>query len=158
MGELKAAAYDFQMQLAGKRLASLRAGVIGGSSGRILELGVGTGQNLPFYPPGVRVIGIDPDPAFLRRAEARAARSAASVRLVVGAGEALPFPDGIFDEVVATLVFCTVPFPSVSLMEVRRVLRANGRLRFMEHIRSDDARWARIQDWATPVWQCIADG
>ena len=158
MGRFKAAFYDFQMGMAGKPLASLRQATVAAASGAVLELGVGTGQNLPFYPRGVQVVAIDPDPAFLRRAERRGQSSAASIHLILGAGEALPFADGTFDEVVATLVFCTVGSPPVSLSEVRRVLKPRGRLRFIEHVRSDDPRWARIQDLVTPVWKRLADG
>jgi ubiquinone/menaquinone biosynthesis C-methylase UbiE len=155
---LKARVYDLGMRLAGRRLASLRQGVVAGATGRVLELGVGTGQNLPFYRAGVTVVAIDPDPAMLRRAWQRCRTSDARVRLVAGAGEALPFPDGAFDEVVATLVFCTVRSPSASLTEVRRVLKPGGRLRFMEHVRSADPRWARLQDLVTPLWKRLADG
>jgi len=105
MGQLKAAFYDLQMRMAGEELASKRRGVIEPASGRVLELGVGTGQNLPFYAPGTNVIAIDPDLAMLGRAKPRAAASPAHVTLVAGSGERLPFPDGVFDEVTATLVF-----------------------------------------------------
>ncbi len=158
MGRLKAAIYDLQMHLAGERLAQLRRGVVAAASGRVLELGVGTGQNLPLYQPGTQVVAMDPDRAMLGRAQRRAAESGARVHLVAGAGEALPFPDGVFDEVVATLVFCTVPSPALSRAEVRRGLKPGGRLRFMEHVRSADPRWATLQDLVTPVWRVINDG
>jgi len=105
VGRLKAAFYDLQMRMAGEQLASRRRGVIEPASGRVLELGVGTGQNLPFYAPGTKVVAIDPDLAMLGRAQPRAVESAAHVTLVAGSGERLPFPDSTFDEVTATLVF-----------------------------------------------------
>jgi len=64
----------------------------------------------------------------------------------------------VFDEVIATLVFCTIPSPSLSLAEVRRVLKPGGRLRFMEHVRSPDPGWARLQDFVTPIWRAMNDG
>ncbi len=158
MGRLKAAIYDLQMRLTGERLAGLRRGVVGAASGRVLEFGVGTGQNLPFYQPGARVVAIDPDLAMLQRAQPRAAESAADVDLVAAGGERLPFADGVFDEVIATLVFCTVGSPALSLGEIRRVLKPGGRLRFMEHVRSADPRWATLQDLVTPLWRAVTDG
>lgn len=158
MAGIKAAIYDFQMRMAGDRLKLLRQGVVAPASGLILELGVGTGHNLPLYQPGARVAAIDPDAAMVGRARPRANESPAVVHLLVGDGEALPFPDGVFDEVVATLVLCTVPSPSASLREVRRVLKPGGLLRFMEHVRSSNAGWAMVQDLVTPVWKAVADG
>jgi ubiquinone/menaquinone biosynthesis C-methylase UbiE len=158
MGGLKAAIYDIGMRFAGERLAELRRGVVSAASGRVLELGVGTGQNLRFYHPGTRVIAIDPDLAMLRRAQARAAEAGARINLVAGAGEALPFRDAAFDEVVVMLVLCTVRSPAASLAEVRRVLKPAGRLLFMEHVRSADPRWATFQDLMTPLWRVMVDG
>ena len=158
MGKFKAAMYDRLMAMSGERMLALRREVVRPATGRVLELGVGTGQNLPYYPPGTRVIAIEPDPAMLDRARPRACAAEAKVYLVAGAGETLPFPDDVFDEVVATLVFCTVRSPTLSLAEVRRVLKPGGRLRFMEHVRSEDPRWAKLQDVLTPVWRVIADG
>jgi SAM-dependent methyltransferase len=104
MGKIKAALYDFQMRLAQKRFDPLRQEVVSQASGRVLELGVGTGLNLRFYPPGTQVFAVEPDPAMLRRARMRRGESAARVHFLAAAGEALPFADGTFDEVVATLV------------------------------------------------------
>jgi ubiquinone/menaquinone biosynthesis C-methylase UbiE len=158
MGRLKAVLYDAQMRLAADALDPLRKDVVSPAMGRVLELGVGTGLNLRFYAPGTQVVAIEPDPAMLRRAGDRRNGAKASVQLISAAAEALPFPDGVFDEVVATLVFCSVRSPALSLREVRRVLKPGGRLRFMEHVRSPDARWAAMQDLVTPLWKLIADG
>ncbi|HZT08405.1 MAG TPA: class I SAM-dependent methyltransferase [Chloroflexota bacterium] len=158
MGKLKAALYDLLMRPAGAKLDLMRREVVSIASGRVLELGVGTGLNLRFYQPGSHVIAIDPDIAMLDRARSRADASPARVHLLVGAGESLPFRDETFDEAVATLVFCTVPSPARSLAEIRRVLKPGGRMRFMEHVRSSDPRWAHVQDFVTPVWRAMNDG
>ncbi len=106
MKRLKPALYDLQMRLVGGRLEQRRRALVGGAAGRILELGVGTGQNLRWYEASTRVIGVDPDLAMLKRASPRASGGAGSqVSLVSARGEALPFRDGAFDEVVASLVF-----------------------------------------------------
>jgi len=158
VGKLKAALYDLLMRPAGAKLDLMRREVVSIASGRVLELGVGTGLNLRFYQPGSHVIAIDPDIAMLDRARSRADASPARVHLLVGAGESLPFRDETFDEAVATLVFCTVPSPARSLAEIRRVLKPGGRMRFMEHVRSSDPRWAHVQDFVTPVWRAMNDG
>ena len=105
MRNLKPAIYDFQMWLARAQLDPRRRAVLEGASGRILELGIGTGQNLRFYTAAARVVGADPDPSMLQRAGRRIASSPSEVRLLAAVGEALPFRDGSFDEVTATLVF-----------------------------------------------------
>lgn len=105
-------------------LGELRRGVLRGLRGRILELGIGTGRNLPLYGAGVDSLnGIDPDEAMLVPAERRAGDVPFPVELVATPAEELPFGDGSFDAVVSTLVFCTVRDPSRALGEVRRVLQ-----------------------------------
>jgi ubiquinone/menaquinone biosynthesis C-methylase UbiE len=125
-------------------------------TGRVLDLGSGTGANLPYYPPSAAVVGIEPDPHMLRRARAR--ERAAPAALVLGGAETLPFPDGAFDTAVVTLVLCTVADPGRALAELRRVLRPGGQLRFLEHVRAATPGWARFQDAATPLWKLIGAG
>jgi ubiquinone/menaquinone biosynthesis C-methylase UbiE len=96
--------YDLSMRLSSSHLDSRRRAVVAGARGRILELGVGTGQNLRFYDRLAQVTGVDPDSGMMRRARPRSEASPARVRLVAARGEQLPFPDATFDEVVATLV------------------------------------------------------
>ena len=96
--------YDFSMRLASSELDPRRQALVRAARGRILELGVGTGQNLRFYDVSARVIGVDPDRGMMRRARRRSGSSPAHVQLVSAHGEKLPFFDGTFDEVVATLV------------------------------------------------------
>ena len=105
------ALYDFQMRLVAERIEPLRRRVVAEATGRVLEIGIGTGLNLPHYRAGVRLAAVDPDLAMLKRAAPRAKESAAQVYLVVAAAEALPFRDGAFDAATATLVFCSVRSP-----------------------------------------------
>lgn len=104
MPSLKAVLYDFGMRLARGQLDPRREQLVADAAGRVLELGIGTGQNLCFYGRSTQVIGIEPDPGMLERAKRRRTASSAEVRLVAGRGESLPFRDGSFDEVVAALV------------------------------------------------------
>jgi ubiquinone/menaquinone biosynthesis C-methylase UbiE len=128
------------------------------ATGRVLEVGIGTGWNLPFYRAATEVVGIDPDPHMLRRARRRAARAPCPVVLIEGSGEALPFDDAAFDTAVVTLALCTIPDPAAALDEIRRVLRQDGRLVFLEHVRSPKPRAARFQDRITPLWRRVAGG
>jgi phosphatidylethanolamine/phosphatidyl-N-methylethanolamine N-methyltransferase len=101
---------------------------------RILELGIGTGSNLPFHPPGKTIIGVDLSPRMLERARRRAERVRAPLQLVEGDVQELPFADGSFDSVVATFLFCSVPDPVRGLSEARRVLVSGGQLLLLEHV------------------------
>lgn len=127
--------------------------------GDVLELGAGTGLNLPHYPVGVeRLVLAEPERHMARRLERRVERLARRAEVVRAPAEALPFDDGTFDTVVATLVLCTVADPQRALEEVRRVLRPEGSLLFLEHVRSEDPRLARWQDRLHGAWQSFADG
>ena len=123
-----------------------------GARGRILDIGSGTGRNLPFLPHGT--VGVDPAFGPLRRAR----RRASGARLVQARAEALPFRDAVFDTVVSGLVFCSVDEPGPGLGEVRRVLRPGGSLRMLEHVRSEQPWRARMQDLVQPTWTRLAGG
>lgn len=157
---LFAAFYDWFQRPAAPLLDPWRRRVAGAASGRVLEVGVGTGLNLPFYRlEQVReLVGLEPDPHMRRRAAARAARLHIPVRLIAAAAESMPFTDGAFDTVVATHVFCTVADPQRALAEVFRVLRPGGTFRFLEHVRANDEGAARWQDRLTPLWRLVAGG
>ena len=135
-------------------LARWRRWIVDGARGRTLDLGCGTGRNLPIFPTTVRAVGLDPSFEALRRAR----RRAPAVPLVQGSAEALPFRDGCFDTVVSGLVLCTVPDPAIGLAEVRRVLRPEGTLRALEHVRATTAWRARMQDVLQPAWTWLAGG
>jgi ubiquinone/menaquinone biosynthesis C-methylase UbiE len=135
-------------------LAPFRRWVAAGARGRTLDVGCGTGRGLRFYGPGPRVVGIDPARASL----ARAARRAPSTRLVQASAEALPFRDGVFDTVVSSFVFCSVPDPARGFAEVKRVLRLDGQLRMLEHVRSRRQWKAAFQDRVQPLWTRLSGG
>ncbi len=140
-------------------LLPFRTRVAGAAEGRVLEIGIGSGLNLPFYGTGVlEVIGVDPSPALLSRASAAAGRCRAPVTLVAGSAEALALDDRSFDTVVTTWSLCTIPDPGQALAEVRRVLRPGGVLLFVEHGRAPEPGVARWQDRLDPIWTRIAGG
>lgn len=130
-----------------------REWVAKGASGRTLDLGTGTGRNLPLFPPGVRPFAVDPYLFNLRHAR----RRGPAVPLVAARAEALPFREGVFDTVVSGLVLCSVSDPAAALAEVRRVLRSGGTLRLLEHVRARGVRGA-LQDLVQPVWTAVAGG
>jgi SAM-dependent methyltransferase len=127
----------------------IRTRVAGGARGRILEIGAGTGFNIPYYPEGAEVVATEPDPYMLRRAEPRA--SARGIELRAAPAEDLPFPDADFDTVVATGVFCAVDDLARALSEVHRVLRPGGTLRFSEHVRGERPLRRTVQGILDPV-------
>ena len=135
-------------------LGRWRRWLVEGAAGRALDVGCGTGRNLPLYGAGVRVIGLDP----ARDALLAARRRAPAVPLVQGDAQALPFRDAAFDTVVSGLVFCSVPDPARGLAEVKRVLRPAGTLRMLEHVRATRAWKARFQDRWQPLWTRITGG
>jgi ubiquinone/menaquinone biosynthesis C-methylase UbiE len=125
-----------------------------GAKGRTLDIGCGTGRNLPLYAKDVDVVGVDPAwPSLLK-----ARRRAAGVPLVRARAEALPFRDATFETVVSGLVFCSVLEASQGLVEVKRVLRRGGSLRMLEHVRSTTPWKARWQDFIQPFWTWAAGG
>jgi ubiquinone/menaquinone biosynthesis C-methylase UbiE len=137
-------------------LRKLRRRLVGGARGRVLELGIGTGLNLPYYPCDAELVAIDPDEGLLESARKRAAALGRPVTLHVARAEELPFVDRSFDTVIATLVFCTIAEPEQALREVHRVLRPGGDFKLIEHVR---VPWgARVQDFLTPLWKHIANG
>ena len=112
--------------------------LLAGLTGRIIEVGAGTGSNFAHYPPDVEeVLAVEPEPYLRALAEKAAARAPVRVEVVDGVADELPAEDGSFDAAVACLVLCSVPDQGRALAELRRVLRPGGELRFYEHIRSD---------------------
>ena len=128
-------------------LAEIRAKLLAQASGNVLEVGAGTGLNLPYYPGTVSMLtATEPDASMLRRLQRVASPAARQVSVLRAPAEDLPFEDATFDTVVATLVLCGVDDQPRAVREIRRVLKPGGRLLFVEHVRSDDAALARRQD------------
>jgi SAM-dependent methyltransferase len=159
MGLYGETVFPWLMDVALAGMADLRRDLLQAASGRTLEIGVGTGLNLPHYPAAVHDLTLlTPDfpvPAALRR---RMGGLAMRHRFVVGSAERLPYADGAFDTVVATLVFCTIPDAPAAAAEVRRVLKPGGRLLTLEHVRAPRPAVARWQTRLDPLWARVACG
>jgi ubiquinone/menaquinone biosynthesis C-methylase UbiE len=128
-------------------------------AGSVLEVGFGSGHNLPYYPAGVRkVVGVDPSGESAKLARKRIARAPFPVELLPLRGEEIPAEDGSFDAVVSTFTLCTIPDVGTALRQMRRVLKPGGRLFFLEHGRSDEARVQRWQDRLNGVQRYLFGG
>ena len=128
-------------------LRELRRRLLADAEGRVLEIGGGTGANLSLYGPRVESLTVtEPENAMLRRLDRKVREQAPLTKVLRARAEELPFRDDSFDTVVSTLVLCGVDDQELSLREVRRVLRPGGRFMFMEHVRSDEPKVARMQD------------
>ncbi len=141
-------------------LSAWRRALLGDLRGRVLEIGAGTGVNLPFYPRTLtRLVVTEPD-ANMRAKLTKKNRELGGLAEESDASvDALPFPDGSFDAVVGTLVLCTVPEPAHALAEIRRVLVPGGAFVYIEHVAADhDAGRLRWQERIEPLWTSIAGG
>jgi ubiquinone/menaquinone biosynthesis C-methylase UbiE len=137
----------------------LRRELLAGLSGRVVEVGAGTGPNFRLYPAAVsEVVAVEPEDYLRGKAAEAAARSGRAIRLVDALAERLPFEDSSFDAAVVAQVLCSVPDQATALAEVRRVLRAGGELRFYEHVLARHPRHARFQRLAGRVTPHIAGG
>lgn len=147
-----------QMSMNQAHFEPYRQRTAGSASGRVLEIGVGSGINLPHYPAGTHVIGIDPSTKLLSMARAVATDGSKTIELIEGTAEAIPLPDGAVDTVVSTWTLCSIPGVARALAEMRRVLKPEGRLLFAEHGRSPDRSVVRWQDRLTPLWRRVGGG
>ncbi|WP_304451963.1 class I SAM-dependent methyltransferase [Nocardiopsis sp. YSL2] len=120
-------------------LGGTRGVLCGGARGRVLEVAIGTGRDLPYYPPGTDLTGVDLSPGMLSRARTRAESAGIDATLVEGDAQDLPFGDGEFDSVVCALALCAIPDQRAALTEMWRVLRPGGRLALVDHI--EYTRW-----------------
>jgi ubiquinone/menaquinone biosynthesis C-methylase UbiE len=142
-----------------KQLLPFRRRVIGAAEGRVLEIGIGSGLNLPLYGANVSsVIGLEPSPELLRMAQSRVAAAPVPTMLLDASAEAIPFDAASVDTVVTTWTLCTIPDASRALAEMRRVLRPGGALLFVEHGRAPSPSLARWQDRLDPLWSRLAGG
>ncbi len=142
-----------------QNLAAYRSRIVPAAEGRVLEIGIGSGLNLPFYSrKAEHVIGLDPSPKLLSMARRAARPALGPVEFIEGSAEAIPLEDGTVDTVLTTWTLCSIPDAPRSLGEMCRVLKPGGRLLFVEHGRADDPGVRRWQDFLTPVWKRIGGG
>jgi ubiquinone/menaquinone biosynthesis C-methylase UbiE len=140
-------------------LVPYRRRIVPAAQGRVLELGIGSGVNLPLYSASVReVIGLDPSAKLLEMAGEAARPLARPIELLEGSAETIPLEDTSVDTVVSTWTLCSIPNVTRALAEVRRVLKPSGQFLFVEHGRSPDANVRRWQDRLTPMWKRLAGG
>jgi len=147
------------LTLGRKEIGVLREELLSGVKGRVLEVGIGSGLNLPHYPVGLRSLtAVDVNPGMRRKALKRMKASGLDVDYRILSGERLPFEDASFDSVVMTFTLCSLPDAEGALEEMRRVLRAGGRLYFLEHGLSEEPRVARWQRRLNPIQKMLGDG
>jgi ubiquinone/menaquinone biosynthesis C-methylase UbiE len=142
-----------------RRLAPYRSRVVSSATGRVLEVGIGSGLNLPFYGNTVaEIIGLEPSPKLLDMAAAAPRKSQIPLRLIEGTAEAIPIEEKSVDAVVTTWTMCSIPEIQSALHEMRRVLRPDGHLLFVEHGRAPEpgVRW--WQDHLPPAWKLLSGG
>jgi ubiquinone/menaquinone biosynthesis C-methylase UbiE len=145
--------------MAGEEFLHLRSELLASTHGEVLELGIGTGLNLPHYPETVTELhAVDPAQLLPKTVAARSGRLAFPVHIQRGTAEALPHVDQSFDNVVSTWTLCTIPDPVLALKEVGRVLKPEGTFLFLEHGRSNDQKIAIWQDRLNPVQNVIGCG
>jgi ubiquinone/menaquinone biosynthesis C-methylase UbiE len=148
--------YDFMGRRAeAGGLGELRHELLGQLEGDVLEIGAGTGASLPHYERASRVVALEPDPSMGKRLPAKVAAASVPVEVVAGSAESVPYPDESFDAVVSTFMLCSVEDPATVLAEARRVLKPEGQLILLEHVRGT-GRIARWQERLTPLHRKIA--
>jgi SAM-dependent methyltransferase len=142
-----------------KQLVPFRERVIGAAEGRVLEIGVGSGMNLPFYRPPVReVLALEPAPRLLNMARSASHVTGLPVSFLEASAEAIPLDKSSVDTVVTTWTLCSIPQAATALAEMRRVLRPGGKLLFVEHGLAPDEAVRRWQHRLTPAWRYISGG
>jgi ubiquinone/menaquinone biosynthesis C-methylase UbiE len=142
-----------------KQLRGMRERVIGAAEGRVLEIGVGSGMNLPFYRPPVReILALEPAPRLMTMARDKSPATSISISFLEASAEAIPLDQHSVDTVITTWTLCSIPQAAVALSEMRRVLRPGGKLLFAEHGLAPDESVRRWQDRLTPAWRYIGGG
>lgn len=132
-------------------LARWRSEIMKELQGKVLEVGVGTGKNIDYYPEGLDITAIDFSENMLEKARERAAKLGKKVKLLLMDAQEMDFEDGTFDTVFATCVFCTVPDPVKGLREIKRVCKKGGKIIFIEHVRSEGRLAGAVMDIFNPL-------
>jgi ubiquinone/menaquinone biosynthesis C-methylase UbiE len=147
------------LSMRNRELQPYRERVLARAEGRVLEIGIGSGLNLPFYGERVeQVLGLEPAPRLLAMAQDQAQHTARPVTLIAGSAEAIPVEDHSIDTVVTTWTLCSIPDAIGALKEMRRVLRPGGQLLFVEHGLAPEDNVQRWQNRLTPLWKKIGGG
>jgi ubiquinone/menaquinone biosynthesis C-methylase UbiE len=147
------------LSMRSRELVPYRERVLSAAEGRVLEIGIGSGMNLPFYGGRVtQIVGLEPAPRLLEMTREAAKHHKIPVELISASAESISFPDHQFDTVVTTWTLCSIPAASAALNEMRRVLKPTGRLLFVEHGRAPEENVRRWQDRLTPLWKRIGGG
>lgn len=142
-----------------KELRPIRERIVGAAEGRVLEIGAGSGLNLPLYPTRIRsVIAVEPSPYLCRLAARQARLATVPIEIIESAAEALPLENDSVDAVVTTWTMCSIADIGRALVEARRVLRPGGVLLFVEHGLAPEAKVRRWQDRIDPLWSQVAGG
>jgi ubiquinone/menaquinone biosynthesis C-methylase UbiE len=142
-----------------ERLEPYRRRLVPAARGRVLEIGVGSGINFRFYPDGTKtIVGIEPSAQLLSMAQTETAKAAAPVELIEASAEAIPIDNRSVDTVVSTWTLCSIPDVQRALQEIRRVLRLDGRLLFIEHGEAPEPSVSRWQHRLNPLWKRLAGG
>jgi len=151
-----AAFWDWMSAHEPKQSLAIRKEIVGGASGRVLEIGCGTGASFAHYHEGVQVVATEPDSHMLKRAEKNLHKlGRTGIELHRAPAQELSFEDAAFDTVVSCLVFCHVGNEApLALAEIKRLLKPGGSFRFMEHVRNDESRFGgAVQDFVNPIWK-----
>ena len=142
-----------------RRLLPYRERVVGAAQGRVLEIGMGSALNLPFYRAGVReILGLEPSLQLIAMAKRTAPASLIPATFIEGSAESIPLDDNSIDTVVTTWTLCTIPDAETALNEMRRVLKPGGRLLFVEHGLAPEESVRKWQNFLTPAWKCVSGG
>ena len=139
-------------------MTKLRSRLIPIAEGKVLEIGIGSGLNLPFYNGDAQVTGVDPSAELQAYAQDIARERGMKVEFLVQGGESIPVDDNSFDSVVMTWTLCTIPEPDRALVELRRVLKPQGKVIFVEHGKAPDQEVVKWQNRINPVWNIVGGG
>ena len=147
------------LSMRNRELKPYRQRVIGAAEGRVLEIGIGSGLNLPLYTSVAKeVLALEPSPRLIRMAKDTATKTSTRVTFIEGTAEAIPISDQSIDTVVMTWVLCSIPKVHQALAEMRRILKPGGQLLFVEHGRAPEPSVSKWQDRLNPAWRCFAGG
>ncbi|MFZ7946022.1 class I SAM-dependent methyltransferase [Neobacillus sp. 19] len=159
MSSIFAKWYDiFMKPLEKKKFKQIRKKLLANATGSVLELGSGTGVNFPYYTSAEKVTAVEPSLHMIEQSISKQKQSVIPIEVVQAVAEDLPFKADMFDTVVATLVFCTIPNPEKAILEMKRVCKPNGKILLFEHVKMENRILGTIQELLTPVWKKICDG